>query len=270
MGTESTTAQVTPAEFTRSMIDLAQDKGTNLTIASAESLEFEADGVTLKCVRAVDEKGETLEIPATDIVLAAGPWTARLASKLLGTRAGAALDIEPRFVVALSAPRLLTYCQNHAIYSGCSTSVIFRPSTPITPHALFTELTLPSGESVSPELYPRPDGTIYMCGDHTDPLRARPLPARAADVTPSPHAVKNQTERLKWLGGRGFDDVQVEVEQACFRPESRRGKPVIGELAKGVYIASGHSVWGICNGPGTGKCMVCTTRSVRWWVLTMC
>jgi len=74
--------------------------------------------------------------------------------------------------------------------------------------------------------------------------------------------VKNQTERLKWLGGRGFDDVKVEIEQACFRPESRRGKPIIGELAKGVYIASGHSVWGICNGPGTGKCMVRTTHSL--------
>ena len=74
--------------------------------------------------------------------------------------------------------------------------------------------------------------------------------------------MKNQTERLKWLGGRGFDDVKVEVEQACFRPESRRGKPVIGELAKGVYIASGHSVWGICNGPGTGKCMVRTANSL--------
>ena len=101
-----------------------------------------------------------------------------------------------------------------------------------------------------------------MCGDHTDPLRARSLPTRAADVTPSPHAVKNQTERLKWLCGRGFDDVKVEVEQACFRPECRRGKPVIGELAKGIYIASGHSVWGICNGPGTGKCMVRTTHSL--------
>ena len=105
MGTESTTAQVTPAEFTRSMIDLAQEKGVKLTIASAESLEFEADGVTPKCVRAVDEKGETIEIPATDIVLAAGPWTASLASKLLGKRAGAALDIEPRFVLPRPAPR---------------------------------------------------------------------------------------------------------------------------------------------------------------------
>ena len=107
MGTESTTAQVTPAEFTRSMMDLAQEKGAKLTIASAEFLEFEADDVTPKCVRAVDEKGQTIEIPVTDIVLAAGPWTARLASKLLGTRAGAALDIEPRFVTPFSAFRSL-------------------------------------------------------------------------------------------------------------------------------------------------------------------
>ena len=74
--------------------------------------------------------------------------------------------------------------------------------------------------------------------------------------------MKNQTERLKWLGGRGFDDVKVEVEQACFRPESQRGKPVIDELAKEVYIASGHSVWGIFNEPGTGKCMVHTAHSL--------
>ncbi len=78
-----------------------------------------------------------------------------------------------------------------------------------------------------------------MWGDQTDPLRARSLSTRAADVTPSQHTVKNQTERLRWLGGRGFDDIKVEVEQACFRPESRRGKPVIGELAKGFISRVG-------------------------------
>ena len=86
---------------------LAQEKGARLTIASVESLELEADDVTPKHVRAVDEKGETIEIPATVIVFAAGSWTARLASKLLGKRAGAALDIEPRFVTRLS---IITYC----------------------------------------------------------------------------------------------------------------------------------------------------------------
>jgi len=69
--------------------------------------------------------------------------------------------------------------------------------------------------------------------------------------------VKNQTERPKWLGGRGFDDIKAEVEQVCFRPESRRGKPIIGELVKGVYIASGHSVWGFATD---------VVRGIAWYV----
>jgi len=130
MGTESTTAQVTPAEFTRSMMDLAQERGAKLTITSAESLEFEADDVTLKCVRAVDEKGETIEIPATDIVLAAGPWTARLASKLLGKRAGAALDIEPRFVTPFRMPRSLLTTGIMTKIAGVQPRSFFDPQSP--------------------------------------------------------------------------------------------------------------------------------------------
>ena len=133
MGTESTTAQVTPAEFTRSMMDLAQEKGAKLTIASAESLELEADDVTPKCVRAVDEKGQTIEIPATDIVLAAGPWTARLASKLLGKRAGAALDIEPRFVTPFSVPRSLLTARMIPKIVGAQPLSYFDPQSP-SPH----------------------------------------------------------------------------------------------------------------------------------------
>ena len=130
MGTESTTAQVTPAEFTRSMMDLAQEKGARLTIASAEFLELEADDVTPKCVRAVDEKGETIEIPATDMVLAAGPWTAKLASKLLGKRAGVALDIEPRFVMPFSTPRSLLTAGMLPPIAGAQPLSYFDPQSP--------------------------------------------------------------------------------------------------------------------------------------------
>ena len=129
MGTESTTAQVTPAEFTRSMMDLAQEKGAKLTIASAESLEFEVDNVTPKCVRAVDEQGEAIEIPATDIVFAAGPWTSKLASKLLGKRAGAALDIEPRFVAPFPAPRSLLTTSGMPQIAGAQPLSSFDPQS---------------------------------------------------------------------------------------------------------------------------------------------
>jgi len=66
------------------MMDLTQEEGVRLTVASAESLSLEADDMTPKSVRALDAKGETIGIPAKGIVLTAGWWTTRLASKLLG------------------------------------------------------------------------------------------------------------------------------------------------------------------------------------------
>ena len=49
-------------------------------------------------------------------------------------------------------------------------------------------------------------------------------------------------------------EAQVKAEQACFLPCTDDGVPVIGELpgVKGCYVATGHSCWGILNGPATG------------------
>ncbi|AET03541.1 putative D-amino-acid oxidase [Medicago truncatula] len=45
----------------------------------------------------------------------------------------------------------------------------------------------------------------------------------------------------------------VKVEQACFLPCTDDGVPIIGEIpgVKGCYVATGHSCWGILNGPAT-------------------
>jgi len=107
------------------MIDFAQERGSKLTIVSAGSLELEAD-VTFRCVR----EGETIEIPATDIVLAAGPWATRLTSKLLGKRAGAALDIEPRFVTPFPTPRSLLTTRVMTQIAGAQPRSFFDPQSP--------------------------------------------------------------------------------------------------------------------------------------------
>jgi hypothetical protein len=86
--------------------------------------------VTPKCVRAVDEKGKTIEIPATDIVLAAGPWTTGLASRLLGKRAGEALDIEPRFEAPFPAPRPLLTTIFMPQIAGAQPLSFFDPQSP--------------------------------------------------------------------------------------------------------------------------------------------
>lgn len=49
-------------------------------------------------------------------------------------------------------------------------------------------------------------------------------------------------------------EATVKAEQACFLPCTDDSVPVIGEVPglKGCYVATGHSCWGILNGPATG------------------
>ena len=46
----------------------------------------------------------------------------------------------------------------------------------------------------------------------------------------------------------------VEVQQACYLPMPPDGLPLVGQVPglAGVYVATGHSCWGILNGPATG------------------
>jgi glycine/D-amino acid oxidase-like deaminating enzyme len=50
---------------------------------------------------------------------------------------------------------------------------------------------------------------------------------------------------------------RVIAAQACHRPVTRDGLPLIGPVAgvEGAYLATGHSVWGILNAPATGEAM---------------
>lgn len=45
----------------------------------------------------------------------------------------------------------------------------------------------------------------------------------------------------------------VKAKQACYLPQHSNG-PLIGKTSiPGLFLASGHTCWGIQNGPGTGK-----------------
>ena len=48
---------------------------------------------------------------------------------------------------------------------------------------------------------------------------------------------------------------EIIAQQACYRPISSDGAPIIGQVphVRGAYIATGHSVWGMLNGPATGE-----------------
>jgi len=49
----------------------------------------------------------------------------------------------------------------------------------------------------------------------------------------------------------------IMARQACFRPVTEDGLPLIGAVpgVDGAYVATGHSVWGMLNAPATGEAM---------------
>jgi glycine/D-amino acid oxidase-like deaminating enzyme len=129
-------------------------------------------------------------------------------------------------------------------------SLIFDTGAVIPPEALFLEYEEVTGSILSPELFPRADGTTYVCAISSD----SPLPTDPDLVAPDHGAI----DRLKALCARTspiLASSRVLSSQACFRPVTQDRLPLIGAIpgAPGAYVATGHGVWGILNAPATGE-----------------
>ena len=105
-----------------------------------------------------------------------------------------------------------------------------------TPHAIFGTYILDDGSHAQPEIFPRPDNTLYICGgglqDHT------PLPDKAKDVSYNKEEVEGLKVRLKAVVKNDWVEKRLEeedfVKQACYRPDSTKtSKPVIGKFGEG-------------------------------------
>jgi glycine/D-amino acid oxidase-like deaminating enzyme len=131
-------------------------------------------------------------------------------------------------------------------------SLVFTTGDTIPPEALFLEFEEAGGAVQSPEFFPRPDGTIYVCAISGD----SPLPIDPAAVVPDLGAIE-RLERICAAASPVLAAAKIVARQACFRPIARDGLPLIGRVpgVEGAYIATGHSVWGILNAPATGEAL---------------
>jgi len=237
------TAQVHPYLFTTSMLELAKDKGVRFMQGRAMSIE-RSDSRTIGVTYiASDDEKQKETIPATDVILCAGAWSNML----------------PGIDLPVSAVR--------------AHSITIRPpaSSTISPYVLFTEITLPPSSSsrritiVEPEIYARPDNEVYACGPGDD----EPLPETVDGVIVDEKQCDSIWQHVASIS-QELRDGTIEKRQACFLPivavstkaAGRKVKtvqgPVVGEarkFAKGLFLATGHTCWGICNAPGTGKAM---------------
>jgi glycine/D-amino acid oxidase-like deaminating enzyme len=217
LGTTEETAQVHPAAFTTAMMRVAQEQGAELRLGTVTGVKQAAGRVT-----GIEVDGEIIFADA--VVIAMGPWSILAAGWL-------------------SLP---------AIYGLKGHSLIFETGMMVPAEALFLEYEETTGEVQAPELFPRPDGTIYVCGISSE----SPLPIDPAAVVPDPEAIERLTRICNQVSPT-LASAKILVRQACYRPITRDGLPLIGRVpgVEGAYIATGHSVWGILNAPATGEAM---------------
>ncbi|KAI8350372.1 FAD dependent oxidoreductase [Blakeslea trispora] len=124
-------------------------------------------------------------------------------------------------------------------------SIILKPDAPIANDAIFTAI-LDQGKTSEPE-----DGTVYLCGAPDD----EPLPKSAADILLDEKAFARLVRQAEIVSPH-LAGVDVVKQQACYLPMSEStGMPLIGPHRKypDVFLATGHSCWGILNAPITGK-----------------
>lgn len=139
-------------------------------------------------------------------------------------------------------------------------SIVVRGTRPTTEHCLFTDMKYVPKNSAekhvragAPEVYARGDGTVYVCGGSDDVA----LPKTADEVTYDKAQTAKLVEQIRVISPEILgESATIEKEQACYLPGGSFNGPLIdGSSEHGLYIAAGHTCWGITLGPGTGLVM---------------
>ncbi|RMY17846.1 hypothetical protein D0867_05747 [Hortaea werneckii] len=174
IGNLSNSAQVNPFLYTTNMARLAAEKGVQVIIGKATDIKYSIgdDDISVTSVEYTTQNGSAESLEATDVIVAAGPWTPRLLPQ-----------------VQLQAPR------GH--------SVIIKPTSAVSPHVLFPTIS-PAADSgskdlISPEIYPRPADalydfeTVYSAGPDDYDV---PLPSSTDEVAVNPQKSDAITQSL--------------------------------------------------------------------------
>jgi glycine/D-amino acid oxidase-like deaminating enzyme len=174
-----------------------------------------------KVIEGVEVDGETISADA--VVITMGPWSLRAAQWL----------------------------RVPLIFGMRSPSLVYGTGRDVPAEALFLDYE-DNGDALTIEVFPRADGSTHV----TAFSGQAPLPMDPADVKPQ----SEEIARLQAICERlspAFRPERIIARQACFRPVTQDGLPLIGKLprSEGACIATGHNVWGILNAPATGEAL---------------
>ncbi|MBP6769016.1 MAG: FAD-binding oxidoreductase [Reyranella sp.] len=219
IGSPETTALVEPRAFTTGLMSAARANGAELRHGTVTGLIRRASGAIGGVIL---EGGETVE--GDGVVIAMGPWSI-LASRWLPLP---------------------------AVYGFKGHSLVFRTGDAVPAEALFLEYEEASGETLTPEIFARANGTVWACAVSS----TASLPVDPSDVAGDDGA-HERLEALCRAVSPALAGAPIVARQACFRPVTEDGLPLIGAVpgVANAWVATGHSVWGMLNAPATGEAM---------------
>lgn len=152
------------------------------------------------------------------LLLACGPWTAPATSIMSGIKYHSAV---------IPTDQILSQC---VFFSGCG----------------------------DPEVYVRPDQTAYCTGYPDPPIRVTESPGQEQVLS---EKIKTIVEAVRDATGKTTNGGELSQEpvlkQACYLPSTDDGIPLMGSIRDepGVFVATGHTCWGILLGPASGEAM---------------
>ncbi|CUM63146.1 uncharacterized protein PRCAT00000713001 [Priceomyces carsonii] len=228
LGKKEVTAQVHPYKFTKFLLKkaLEDSKGSlELILGKVERVSYldvsSANGIFYT----PKGKSEEIELTGDQIIMTAGPWTSRiLPSCPIGGMRAHSITIDPY------------------------------EDKQVSGYAVFTELQTGPRSFSSPEIYARPD-EVYVSGEGDN---SKELPETSDDV----EVVESKCDNIFKTVGKISPNLRkgrLTRKQACYLPilnVPQISGPIIGETnVSNLFVAAGHSCWGINNAPATGKLM---------------
>lgn len=183
LGSPNMVAQVTPKYLCQTLLEKSQARviiGEAIGLRRSDELNGRPTAVVCK------NDDNTFDLECDDVVLAAGPWTGELGSNILHK--------DEANVVRIGGERI------H--------SLILKPPKQLdmSNHCLFVDLRIRGSFPTEPEVFPRPDGTAFVCGSSDD----EPLPKAAHEVKIDKAAIDNLRREVSLLSPQHFSTFEGE------------------------------------------------------------
>lgn len=239
LGQGDDTAQITPKEFVDCLWKRLSERGVQSVLGTCVGVESEVDSESglrrVTAVRYCDHIDKLQLLPVDCVVISAGPWSCAAEDWFQG--------------VGLSLP----------MEGIKSTSIVWnKPSSEdaVDAMALFCGEDDRFGTHL--EVYPRPDGTIYICGiGGSDYVTTEQLKEGAFLNQCNANQNRVDAAMAAFSAISSLQKLQLDRTQACMRPCPPDAIPYMGAIPgyEGAFINAGHNCWGIAWAPACGLAM---------------